>query len=156
MSDKFKESLDFVTKFYQPGAFKARRILDHDVALPWWRRNIVAASIVAAVLVASAAIFVYRSSRTPQSHPDLPAAENEMPVKTNADTPLLIEFNDAPLHEVVAEIETAYNVKVTGVPADTDARLSLHYEGTAADLVETINELLGTDMKTEPQSSNDL
>ena len=47
---------------------------------------------------------------------------------------------------MAAEIEKVYGVKLGNVP-DDDIRLSLSYEGTAADLVDTINDLLGTEIE---------
>ena len=53
---------------------------------------------------------------------------------------------------VVEKINETYNVKVTGLPESPEEyRLSLHYEGTASDLVETINEILGTELTVKNQ-----
>ena len=57
-------------------------------------------------------------------------------------------FNDTPLAEVVKEIEKVYDVRLTSLPEE-EYRLTLSYEGTAEDLVATINELLGTHIEIE-------
>ena len=74
-----------------------------------------------------------------------------MPVKAQTINPLaevkVIDFENAPLPEVVKKIESVYGVKVEGVPASPDEYvLSLHYEGTPTDLISVINEILGTQM----------
>lgn len=59
----------------------------------------------------------------------------------------VIDFENAPLPVVVDKISRTYDVEITGLPeSPDDYKLSLHYEGTASDLVETINEILGTEM----------
>ena len=61
-----------------------------------------------------------------------------------------IDFDDTPLPVVVARIREVYGVDVAGMPADAAKyRLTLHYEGNVADLVESINEILGTQMTVE-------
>ena len=55
-----------------------------------------------------------------------------------------------PLSSVVAEIENAYNVEISGLDeTDRDQRLTLSYEGNAAELVSAINEILGTQLTVE-------
>ena len=46
------------------------------------------------------------------------------------------------------EIEKVYDVRLTSLPEE-EYRLTLSYEGTAEDLVATINELLGTHIEIE-------
>ena len=59
----------------------------------------------------------------------------------------VIDFENAPLPEVVKKIESVYGVKVMGMPESPEHyELSLHYEGTPTDLISTINEILGTQM----------
>lgn len=62
-----------------------------------------------------------------------------------------IEFHDAPLKDVASDIERVYDVKINNVPAG-DIRLTISYEGTAADAVETINDLLGTNLTVSYKS----
>jgi hypothetical protein len=67
------------------------------------------------------------------------------PASAQADRVIVIEFTDAPLTDVVARIEAEYGVKVENVSAET-YKLTLRYEGNAADLIDTINELLNTNL----------
>ena len=153
MSEKFKNSLEFVTKHYRQGAFRASLLFAPVVSRPWWRTRAAAASAAcAAVLVASAAYYFLNIA--PAKSPELPAA----PDATEATAPAAIaedvkriEFTDAPLARVAREIEEVYGVTVSGVPADTTLHLTLSYEGTAADLTATINELLDTHLTIEAE-----
>ncbi len=54
-----------------------------------------------------------------------------------------IEFKNTPLKEVVAEIERVYQVRIENVPQE-EILITISYEGTASDVVETINELFNT------------
>lgn len=146
MSEKFKNSLEFVTKHYREGAFRPLLMFAPVVSRPWWRSRAAAVSAAcAAVLVASAAF--YFLNVTPAKSPEMSAAAaTEAAATASANEVKRIEFTDAPLSRVAGEIEKVYGVTVNGVPADTTLRLTLSYEGTAADLTATINELLDTDL----------
>ncbi len=147
MDRKFEESLSFVARHYRAGAF-ARR---HFFAPALWRgrRLRVAASIAGAALLASACYFGLTGSfdRTPEVPvtAEAPAAPAESTVAMSTH----IEFDNAPLSAVIAEIERIYNVKIGNIPTD-EPRLTLSYDGTASDLVATINELLGTELTVTP------
>lgn len=153
-NSKTEESIDFVTLYYCKGAFdadRALRMIRFLPAVPWWRRRGVVAAAIGGALVASAAVFTYivpdreDGDRVPTEQVDTPAAKTSAPVLEIKK----IEFADAPLSRVVEEIESVYSVKVTNVPVDGDYHLTLSYEGTAEDLVETINDLLGTSLAVE-------
>ena len=59
----------------------------------------------------------------------------------------VVDFENAPLPVVVERIREVYGVEVDGLPENADDYvLSLHYEGTPVDLVDTINDLLSTEM----------
>lgn len=60
-----------------------------------------------------------------------------------------LEFDDAPLDEVVERIENTYNVRIIDLPSDRSQRLTLSFEGNVEELVDAINEVLSTDMKVE-------
>lgn len=110
------------------------------------RRNI-AAACVATALIASASIGVYF-----YIHPNDSTGTSEIPAVETTVTASKevhrIEFNNVPLTTVVKEIEKTYNVKISSLPKE-QYRLTLSYEGTAEDLVATINELLGTNLEIE-------
>ena len=153
MSDnkKIDESIDFVASHYdgsllpQPGWQR----FSHTHHTSWLRRNVAAACIGAAILVASAASIYYISTSE-----NSPVSENKE-VTTISNAPayehykiVKIQFADAPLSDVVAEIEKAYGVKVSNLP-QKETRLTISYEGNAYDVIETINELLGTNLTIE-------
>ena len=121
-----------------------RRVKGRKAA--WWSRSrIAAACAAAAIFTASAAIIVYHNNFT---EAESPVTVTGQPARPAAEIVRVIDFEQAPLTEVVAKIREVYGVEVTNLPADADQyELSLHYEGSALDLVETINDILDTDMK---------
>lgn len=146
-NSKFEESVRFVTRHYDPEAFDADRDAKEVFPRkPLRRRLMTAAASAAVVFGVAAAIWVLH---TPAPGHDTPA---ETAVEHTVEAPSKeikrIEFTDAPLTDVAAEIEAVYGVKVTNLPA-SNPKLTLSYEGTAADLVETVNELLGTELMIE-------
>ncbi len=153
MTEKIKNSLDFVVRHYRPGAFRRDDSFIRG-GRSVWRRRLSVAAAVAGVLLVSAAVYTYVSK--PESKPESapvvqPVSEPTAP-QTAPDTVnevKRIEFSDAPLNIVVSEIESTYGVKVAGLSADDANRLTLSYEGTAEELVATINELLGTNLTIE-------
>ncbi|MBD5231387.1 MAG: hypothetical protein HDS66_04430 [Bacteroidales bacterium] len=154
MTDKIKKSLDFVVKFYRPGAFKPDGWFIENPQ-PWWRRHAVAAAIAGIALVAAAAVATYVAFRPKQeapaplpAAPAAPAPEAPQAIPTTPEV-RKVEFENASLSQVVAAIEATYGVKVAGLPAE-EMRLTLSYQGTAEDLVLTINDLLGTNLVIEP------
>ncbi|MCM1518510.1 MAG: DUF4974 domain-containing protein [Pseudoflavonifractor sp.] len=148
---KFEDSVDFVVRNYRHDAFSVdkgwRRLgLTHRV---WWRSRWAAACAVTVALAASAGIYAWLSVSAP-TVTTLPATETVMPeAAPTAPKRSRIEFNDTPLDRVVKEIEAVYGVTVTNVPEGGDYRLTLSYEGTARELVATINDLLDIRMEVE-------
>lgn len=155
MTDKFKESLDFVVKYYRRDAFLPDDELFRMEPLrrPWWRRTAIAASVAIGVLAASA--FLYVNLTRVSSEPQMPEQTVTVPeVKVKVETEVRrIEFKDATLKQVAGAIEATYGVEVEGIDADGDMKLTLSYEGTAEDLMETINELLGTSLRINESGS---
>ncbi|MDE7347729.1 MAG: hypothetical protein K2N48_13440 [Muribaculaceae bacterium] len=141
------KDLKFIARHYRKGMFAVKPALRRikGVRSAWWTRpRIAAACTLAAILTATAAIFVHNNYF---SAPDSPASPTEQAAIHAADVVRIIDFEEAPLTEVVAKIREVYGVDVTNIPVDPDQyTLSLHYEGTAIDLVETINDILETDM----------
>lgn len=141
------KEVDFIARRYKKGRFSPdagwHRLGIAPVSL--WRRYRVAAAVAATVILSATATILYREYRMD----DVP--QQTMPVKAQTINPLaevkVIDFENAPLPEVVKKIESVYGVKVEGVPASPDEYvLSLHYEGTPTDLISVINEILGTQM----------
>ena len=142
------KDLKFIARHYRKGLFAVEPALRRvkGIKKVWWTRTrIAAACAVAAIFTATAAIFVYHNNFT-QPEPSLPkTTQSAIPA---AEIVRVIDFEQAPLTEVVAKIREVYGVEVTNLPANADQyELSLHYEGSALDLVETINDILDTDMK---------
>lgn len=154
MTDNMKKSLRFVAKFYTPGiltpdpSFIARGI-------PFWKRHAVAASLIGTAFAAAAAFTTYLALKPTEAEYEVPLSEEV--VETSVDYPQetpkaeqvkKMKFEDAPLSEVVNAIEEEYGVKVSG-ETKGQPHLTLSYQGTAVDLVATINDLLGTNLTIE-------
>lgn len=152
------KDIDFVARNYRRGLFDANRAWKafgfRRTGL--FRRWQVAASVAVLVAVGAVAavVVVTRPDVTqapqPAIQPTTPATVHEPAAQAPAS--IAIDFDDAPLTEVVARIESLYGVKVENVPYDaSDLRLTLHFEGNASDLVENINVLLDTEMTVQPK-----
>lgn len=148
--EKFEESADFVSRFYEEGAFKPR--YSFGLAAQLKRRRAirwVAASIAGVAFAASAVLIGYHYSAKETVPEPVIITEIAKPDATpSPDAIIRLEFTDAPLTEVVKGVEEAYGVKLYNVPKE-DLHLTLSYEGNAEDFVEAVNELLGTDIKIE-------
>ncbi len=141
-----KES-EFVVSHYKDGTLLPkegwRRFrLTHQISS--FKRYVAAASVATIVLAASASLYYYYAA----SH----STTEEIHLSSTQETKLAdenkiekIEFHNASLKEVVAEIERVYSVKISNVPNE-DLRVTISYEGTAQDVVETINDLLNTNL----------
>lgn len=148
MEDK---NITFIARHYRTGRFNTRegwrRLgIFTGSRLRAWR---IAAAATAVVAISATATFIYNTySYNAGPSPDT----QEETIST--EQPLLvvraIDFDDTPLPIVVARIREVYGVEVDSVPADAAKHhLTLHYEGNVADLVENINEILGTQMSIE-------
>lgn len=140
------QEIDFIAHRYKKGKFSTDAGWRHLGIAPvsiWRRYNRVAAAIAATVILSATATVLYREygmDNVPQQ---------SIPVETISPMAKVrvIDFENAPLPEVVKKIETVYSVKVEGIPASTEGyELSLHYEGTPTDLISVINDILGTEM----------
>ncbi len=154
MSEKQKESIRFVIRHYSAGAFKAGRGRWHEYipAEPWWRRRGIAAAAGCVVLAAAASAGLYfglsPSKQVPETTSPPPVVQQPDSVCGSTERSIAISFRDAPLKQVCSEIENVYGVELAGIP-DTDTTLTLEYEGTAYDLVCTINDLLGSNIRID-------
>lgn len=142
MEDK---EIGFIARHYREGMFSVKngwRRLGIGMSVRMRRYRIAAAVSAVVVLSASAAIIYheYRGESEPQHVQTVQTVNPMAEVK-------VIDFENAPLPEVVEKIESVYGVKVMGMPESPEHyELSLHYEGTPTDLISTINEILGTQM----------
>lgn len=112
----------------------------------WWSPiKIAAASIVVAVLGVTATVIVRNIVFTDNTV----SVESGMSVETKTEQAVrVIDFEETPLPVVVERIKEVYGVEIIDVPENAGGfRLSLHYEGSADDLLETINDILDTKMK---------
>lgn len=140
-----RNEIDFIARRYRKGRFVPdagwRRLGIAPESI--WRRYRVAAAVAATVILSATATILYREYRmngVPQQTIPVETVSPMAEVK-------VIDFENAPLPEVVMEIESVYGVKVVGVPASTEGYvISLHYEGTPTDLISLINDILGTEM----------
>ncbi len=141
------KEIKYIAKHYRKGLFSVEPALRRirGTKQTWWTRSrIAAACIGATILTASAALFIHNNyfASTPTEIEQ--AAPSSIPA---AEIVRAIDFEDAPLPVVVAKIKEVYGVDVVNVPTNAkDYYLSLHYEGSALDLIDTINDILDTEM----------
>lgn len=137
--------IDFIARHYRKGCFSPdaawRRLSIAPSA--WWRKYRVAAAVAAMVILTATATMFYREYSI-----------DNVPEEVNQASPLtvvkVIDFDNAPLPEVIEKIESVYNVRVGQLPDSPEKYvLTLRYEGTPTDLIAIINEILGTQMTVE-------
>lgn len=139
------EEIEFIARHYREGHFSAaegwRKLgIAH---ISYWKRFRVAAAVAVAVILSATATILYREYRID----DVPQRQETVNVASPLAEVKVIDFENAPLAEVVDKIEMTYNVRVENVPDSSDNYvLSLHYEGTPSELVAVINDILGTQM----------
>lgn len=148
--------IDFVAKHYRKSRFKVRdgwRRLGIVSERRWLRPGKIAVGTAVVAIGATAAVFYHNYSVEVETRDTISTVQS-VPVSVEAEQEMgltavrIIDFEEAPLNKVIECIDEVYGVKVVGLPDDADNyRLSLHYEGTALDLVETINDILGTHLE---------
>lgn len=146
-----EKEIKFVADRYRPGRFNANRGWSRLGIAPSlkWRRYRIAAAIAGVVFLSASAAFVYDKFQS-SANRDVEIIGNEQIFESPALAVKVIDFENTPLPVVIERINDTYGVKVTNIPDDADDyRLSLHYEGNAIDLVETINDILDTQMRVE-------
>lgn len=144
MKQKFDQQVEFVAKHYDADAFNIAKGL-RNIGLrrfPLMRRVASAAAVATVLTAAAITIYFVNRDTTPSPAPEKPAATT--PAVTD-DTPKTIILDNASLPEIVNALETVYGVEIDNVP-ESDSRLTIHYEGSAQDALETINALLDTEM----------
>ncbi len=139
-------NIKFVVRHYRRNAFAPRRAWTRmGLRKQSGTRSILKIAAAAAVLVAvtaTAAVLIrnaYFSNSSPEEIRNIQPTLQESPLATVH----AIDFDNAPLPIVIDRINEVYGIEITNLPADAGShRLTLHYEGNAAELVETINEIL--------------
>lgn len=143
------KDIDFIASRYRDGLFRTENALNRirpRRRRGWTPLHTAAAIAAGLVLTATAALVVHHNYGIESRD----CMESGINVTDDPDEIVVrvIDFEDAPLTQVVAEIRIVYGVEVTNMPRNPeDYRLSLHYEGTAEELVGTINEILETDLQ---------
>lgn len=148
---KIEENIQFVTRYYLddtllPG--RGWRLFRASHGISAFRRNVAAAAVGLIVLTASAAVYFMQQDATPSGEQ---AASTPSTTVILAEKTQKIEFRDATLNKVVAEIERIYDVRITGVP-EQEIKVTISYEGTAADVVGTLNELFDLNLTIESET----
>lgn len=139
------EEIDFIARRYKEGKF---------VSEQGWRRLGIArrsslvryraaAAIGVLVVLSAAAAFVFKEYKINGAGEKPEPTENVCRLREVK----VIDFECAHLSEVIEEIESVYGVNVENIPTSPENyELSLHYEGTASELIAIINDILGTEM----------
>lgn len=139
------KEVDFIARRYKKGRFSPdagwQRLGIAPVSI--WRKYRVAAAVAATVILSATATILYREYRMD----DVPKQAAPVVTVNPLAVVKVIDFEETPLPEVIKKIESVYNVKIDNIPDNPeDYELSLHYEGTPADLISVINDILETQM----------
>lgn len=146
MDERFSKETDFVARRYSRHAFSEKRAWER---MELGKRSVwklplakIAAAVAALVVVGATAALLLQRKPEPQL-PQTTQVEQTSAVAPSRDAVRALDFDDAPLTEVIAEIESTYGVTVGNVPSDAETqRISLHFEGDADELIEMINDIL--------------
>lgn len=140
-----EKDISYVARHYKKGKFSNDKGWKRLGIAPAarLRRLRVAAVIASAIVLSAAAAIVYNQLTLA----DTPVVAQPVPQTEPAKEVKAIDFEDTPLPTVISKIREIYGVDITGIPENAaDQHLSLHYEGSATGLIETINEILDTNM----------
>lgn len=145
----FDEEVAFVARHYKRGAFAIgtawKRV--SPTRRRWGFSKIAVVLVIVGVAGAMAAVWMHDFKPLEVAPPEV-----TQPAETKTVSPerKVIDFDDAALPLVVEKIIQTYGVTVTNLPEDAeDYHLTLHYEGTAAELIETINEILTINLELQ-------
>ena len=139
------KDFDFVARFYKKGSFNKETAWSRlgITTASWWIRYRVAAAVAAFLFVSASAAIIYHEYHTTDVRNEVVYTPDTTPLNEIA----VIDFENTSLTEVVMKIEAVYNVRVENLPdLPGDYNLSLHFEGNPVDLIDAINEILGTQM----------
>ncbi|MDE6390799.1 MAG: hypothetical protein K2L26_05230 [Duncaniella sp.] len=145
----FDDNISFVARHFRHGAFDTRRALTAVTGrrLGWTPLRAAASVAIAAVLAVTATV-VMRNDILPSA----PGPAAEQTATPKAMQVKVLDFDGATLPQVADKIRETYGTELEGMPEGADSlRLTLRYEGNARDLVEAINETLGTKLKVKTQ-----
>lgn len=147
-----EKDIDFIAEYYSDDVFspeKGWRKFTTIIGVRRKRFGTVAAAVAVIALSASAAIFTYNEYKEQehQEHHLNPTLEEERNEEIR-----VVTFEKAKLSKVVDYIESEYGVKIGNVPSNSeDYLLTLRFEGTPDELIDAINEILGTQLILESE-----
>lgn len=143
-----EEDIDYITQHYRTGLFSTEKgwLRLNIASVSRWKRIRIAAVIAFGIaLSAAASVIIYNASKS-SDYPETKKIATQDPKNIVK----VIDFETTPLTTVIKKIKEIYGVEVTNLPENAEEIcLSLHYEGTATDLVATINEILDTNMEVK-------
>lgn len=141
-----ENDIKFVASRYRKGRFAVNKAWERlgIVHTSFWSRARIAAAVAGFVIISATAAIVYHQYTTSEAV----RVENSAIQPTSpAYVVKVIDFENSPLPQVIERIREVYGVDVENLPENAaEYNLSLHYEGNAVDLVNTINEILDTEM----------
>lgn len=151
MLSNFDKNIKFVATHYRHGAFDKRRAwmgLGVFGARKYPFLRIAGAAAIAIAITATATVLIRNEFFATDSETRIVEAVESPVVEAPAVKP--VDFDNAPLPIVIDIVCELYDVRITNIPDNAaDYRLTIHYVGTANDLVATINELLGLELEVE-------
>lgn len=143
-----EKEIDFIARKYKKGLFSADKGWKRLNIAPVrnWKQMRIAAAVAGAIVLSATAAVLYHNIYPSET---AVVKENKTMV-VSKDAIKVIDFENTPLPTVIEKIKEVYGAEVTNIPENAEEyNLSLHYEGTASDLIATINEILNTDMEVK-------
>lgn len=145
---KEDKDISFIAHRYREGRFSVEKGLHRlNIARSYKLRRLgIAAAVTSVVVLSATAAMIWRH------YSSLTVTEDQKieTVNSPAEVVKVIDFENTSLLAVIKEIKEMYGVEIDNLPENVeDYRLSLHYEGNAVDLVNTINEILETQMRVK-------
>ena len=156
-TNNLDKEIGFIAKHYKAGLFDTEKTLSKikkSIRKVWSFQRIAGIVCIIAVLGATAGVIINNSNKLDQKN-ETQEVPVELEIPGNREEPKetiskIIDFDNAPLSVVINRIQEVYDVEVKNIPEDADEyKLSLHYEGNVYDLIETINDILGTKLEIE-------
>lgn len=149
---KSEEEILYIARNYREGSFNTETTLrrlkgkNKRILTPF---RLVAASLAFIVLSAVAGVLIYKTNSFEEgenkAHAQITNNDNLTIIKS-------IDFEDAPLPDVIEKIKETYNIEIIDLPQNNEEyRLSLHFEGNIEDLIDVINETLKTELKIKEE-----
>ena len=142
-----EKDIDFIARYYSDGVFSLDsgwRKIKSALGLSRKRYGIAAAVAAIMVVSATAAIIGYVHHRADSAAVESVSMES---VSLPLDEVKVLAFDNTKLTDVVEIVESEYSVRIANIPENADDYvLTLRYEGTPSELIDAINEILGTQL----------